>query len=170
MQRNPPSKILNKHVVCCTNISRHEEDSSMVTTPRQDLERELQDPEYAKLYGAAQAKAEFAVTLSNARISAGMTQKELAEKLGRSQPYIAKLERGDANPTIGTIGSLLAILDCRLVTRTHPLSPSPTENRAKVGCIYSKNSFVPRGATIPNRKQSESRAGVGKQNPHYNRT
>ena len=107
----------------------------MVTTPRQDLERELQDPEYAKLYGAAQAKAEIALTLSKARVRAGMTQKKLAEKLGRSQSYIAKLEKGDANPTIGTIGSMLAILDCRLVTETHPLSPSPTENRVKVGQV-----------------------------------
>ena len=99
----------------------------MVTTPRQDLERELRDPEYAKLYGAAQAKSQFAITLSKTRIASGMTQKELAEKPGRSQPYIAKLERGDANPTISTVGSLLAVFGRRLVTSAESLLPPSVE-------------------------------------------
>ena len=70
----------------------------MARTPRQDLERDLRDAEYAKLYGAAQAKAEFAVALARARRKAGMTQNGLAHKLGLSQPYIAKLEGGRALP------------------------------------------------------------------------
>lgn len=96
----------------------------MVRTPEQDLERELQDPEFAKLFGAALAKAEFAVTLANARRGARLTQKELSDRLGRSQPYIAKLEAGDANPTLGTVGSLLAVLGLRLRMHTQPLMPS----------------------------------------------
>ena len=96
----------------------------MARTPRQDRERDLRDPEYAKLYGAAHAKAEFAVTLARARAMARMTQEELAQKLGRSQPYIAKLEGGDANPTLGTVGSLLAMLSLRLAMYTEPLLPS----------------------------------------------
>ena len=97
----------------------------MVRTPRQDLERELHDPEYAKLYGAADAKAEFAVTLARARRKSSVTQKELAGRLGLSQPYIAKLEVGDANPTLGTVGSLLAMLGLRLVTHTELLLSYP---------------------------------------------
>lgn len=101
----------------------------MVRTPREDLERELRDMEYAKLYGAAQAKAEFAVTLARVRRGSEITQKELADRLGLSQPYIAKLEGGDANPTLGTVGSLLAVLDLRLVMHAEPLlsySAAPT--------------------------------------------
>jgi len=93
----------------------------MARTPRKDLERELRDPEYAKLYGAADAKAEFAVTLARARRKAKITQKELAHRLGLRQPYIAKLEGGDANPTLGTAGSLLAVLGLRLVMDAEPL-------------------------------------------------
>jgi transcriptional regulator with XRE-family HTH domain len=38
-----------------------------------------------------------------ARRQAGLTQQELAERAGLSQPAIAKLERGATNPTLGTL-------------------------------------------------------------------
>lgn len=97
----------------------------MNRTPRQDLIDRLKDPEYAKLYGAEQAKVDFAITLAKARKGANLTQKGLSEKLDISQPYVAKLEGGEANPTLGRIGTLLAILGHRLVTQTAPLSPEP---------------------------------------------
>ncbi|MBI4307272.1 MAG: helix-turn-helix domain-containing protein, partial [Chloroflexi bacterium] len=71
----------------------------MVRTPMEDIERELKDPEYARLFGEADAKSEFAIALCRARDRAGITQKELADRLGVSQAYIAKLSAGDANPT-----------------------------------------------------------------------
>jgi transcriptional regulator with XRE-family HTH domain len=97
----------------------------MVRTFKRDLERELQDPESAKFFGEAQAKSSFAITLANARLKAGLTQKELAEKVGVSQAYIAKLEGGEANPTLERIGSLLAVLGLSLVTDVTELSPYP---------------------------------------------
>lgn len=98
----------------------------MIRTPEEDLKRELQDPEYVKLYGASDSKAEIAITLCQAREAAGKTQKELAELMSLSQPYVSKLEGGEANPTIGTIGSILAVLGCRLITNTAPLLQEPT--------------------------------------------
>ena len=97
----------------------------MNRTPREDLIDRLKDPEYAKLYGAENAKVDFAITLTKARKNLDLTQKSLADKLGISQPYVAKLEGGEANPTLGTIGSLLASIDLRLVTGTAPLKPEP---------------------------------------------
>ena len=97
----------------------------MIRTPEGDLEQELRDPEYIRLYGASDAKAEIAITLAEARHAANITQKELAEAISLSQPYVARLEGGEANPTIGTIGSLLAVLGFRLVTHTQPLLPHP---------------------------------------------
>ena len=98
----------------------------MIRTPEQDLELELRDPEYVKLYGASDAKVEIAITLANARRSAKKTQKELADAMNRSQPYIARLEGGEANPTIGVLGSLLALLGYRLVVKIAPLLPELT--------------------------------------------
>lgn len=97
----------------------------MIRTPEGDLEQELRDPEYVKLYGASDAKAEIAITLAEARHAAKKTQKEVADAMSLSQPYVARLEGGEANPTIGTIGSLLAVMGFRLVARTAPLKPEP---------------------------------------------
>ncbi len=89
---------------------------------REDIARNLQDPEFARLYGAEQAKGEVAITLARARLKLGLTQKQMADKVGGSQPYIAKLERGDANPTVGNVGRMLAVLGLRLVVDTAPLA------------------------------------------------
>ncbi len=97
----------------------------MNKTPREDLLEDLKDIEFAKLYGAEDAKLDFAITLLKARENANLTQKEFAAKLGISQPYIARLESGEANPTLGTIGSILATLGLRLVTNTASLTPEP---------------------------------------------
>jgi len=97
----------------------------MSRTFRDDLEQNLRDPEFAKRFGAAQAKSSFALTLAKARAELGLTQKELATRVGVSQAYIAKLEGGEANPTLERIGSLLAILGLSLTTDTTTLSPYP---------------------------------------------
>lgn len=97
----------------------------MRTTAREDLECELHDPEFRKLYGTAEAKSELAVAIADARHGLGLTQEEMSKKAGVSQPYIAKLESGEANPTVGAIGSMLAILNLRLTMETASLLPKP---------------------------------------------
>ena len=44
-----------------------------------------------------------ATLLRQARHAAGLTQAQLAERLGTSQPVVARLERRDANPTWETL-------------------------------------------------------------------
>ena len=97
----------------------------MTRTFRDDLEQNLKDPEFAKMFGAAQAKSSFAITLAKARKELNLTQQELASKLNVSQAYIAKLEGGEANPTLARIGSLLAVLGLSLITDSTTLSPYP---------------------------------------------
>lgn len=93
----------------------------MTRTPREDLEASLRDPEFAKLYGAELAKGEIALAIAAARHERGMTQGALAEVLGLSQPYVARLESGEANPTIGKVGTLLAVLGFQLSVQPTPL-------------------------------------------------
>ena len=103
----------------------------MTRTFEGDLKQELQDPESAKYFGAAQAKSSFAITLAKARKTLGLTQKEFADKVGVSQAYIAKLEGGEANPTLERIGSLLAALGLSLTTDTTTLLPYPDTSPLK---------------------------------------
>ena len=45
----------------------------------------------------------------------GLTQSELAELSGISQPYMSSIERGKVNPGIGLIEKILLILDVKFL-------------------------------------------------------
>lgn len=95
----------------------------MLKSYTSDLTKRLDDPEYAKKYGSELAKLDFALTLMHVRTDSGLTQQQLSERLCSSQPYIAKLESGEANPTLASIGKMLAVIGFRLVTGTELLKP-----------------------------------------------
>lgn len=58
-----------------------------------------------------------AILVRDARRSAGLTQAQLAERLGTTQPVIARLERAGSNPTFETVASALAAAGHRLELR-----------------------------------------------------
>lgn len=90
---------------------------------KDDITKDLQVKEFATGFGAELAKTDFAMSLVKARKAAGITQQELAAKAGTTQSYIAKLESGEANPTIGKIAELLALLGFRLTPTLANLNP-----------------------------------------------
>lgn len=55
-----------------------------------------------------------AALLKDARHQAGLTQTELARRLGVSQTAVAKMERPDANPTVQTLDDALRATGHRL--------------------------------------------------------
>ena len=52
------------------------------------------NPEYKAAYDALEQEFAIANALIQARSEAGMTQKDVAEKLGVSQPAVARMESG----------------------------------------------------------------------------
>lgn len=64
--------------------------------------------------------------LADARLRAGMSQHQLAVAARTSQPAIARLERGRANPTLGTVERVLAAVGLKLQCEVVPLeTPDP---------------------------------------------
>lgn len=55
--------------------------------------------------------------IRQARLEAGLTQAQLAERLGSSQPEVARLERAGANPTVRTLERVLRATGHRLQAR-----------------------------------------------------
>ena len=121
----------------------------MTRTFKDDLERNLRDPEFAKRFGAARAKSNFAITLAEVRRQSNLTQQQLAARLGVSQAYIAKLEGGEANPTLERIGSLLAVLRLSLTTGTTTFLPQP---EASLETIWAQDDDI-RAAEIGKAKE-----------------
>ena len=66
---------------------------------REYLEEQLKDPEFKEEYDQMGAQYEFARQVIAARIAAGMSQAELAKKVGTTQANISKIEHADMNPS-----------------------------------------------------------------------
>ena len=109
-----------------------------------EIAEEINDDEVRMEYGEELAKLDFALALIMARKEQSLTQQQLADLLGVSQAYIARLESGSANPTLGKAGRILASLWRRLLLdpgrlvkvgqlqkRSKDVSPIPVSERAK---------------------------------------
>lgn len=81
----------------------------------QELTDELmQDPVFKKEYEALQPEMDITRAILDARIRAGMTQIELAERSGISQADISRLEKGTRNPSIALLKRLAEAMDSTL--------------------------------------------------------
>ena len=86
----------------------------MGTTNFNDLlQAELQDPSFKEGFKAEKAILESALALANARLKAGLTQRQLSELSHVPQSTIARIERGH-NTSIETMSKLASALNQEL--------------------------------------------------------
>lgn len=84
---------------------------------------DFNDQEARSQYGALTAANDLAFALVEARRRWRLSQADLAKLIGTSQSYVAKLESGEANPTIRKVGSILAAMWLRLKMKPSALRP-----------------------------------------------
>lgn len=82
-------------------------------------ERERRDPEFREAREASQALYDFRHSLIGARLRAGLTQKDLAERMETTQSAISRLEAGEHIPTVDTLCRLSAILGIEFSITPH---------------------------------------------------
>ena len=70
------------------------------------LNDQLKNPEFRAEWEALDPEFAVIQALIDARKSAGLTQKQLAERTGIAQSDISKLETGNANPSLTTLRRL----------------------------------------------------------------
>ena len=78
-------------------------------------EREARDPEFRELREATRPQFEFRRALIRARLDAGLTQRQMAERLGVKQPELARWEAGMTMPTLDTLYRLAKALNLAFV-------------------------------------------------------
>ena len=78
------------------------------------LAEQMKNPAFAAEYNALETQYAFASQVIAARIAAGMSQAELAKKVGTSQANISKLEHGTLNPSFDMARRVAAGLGKRL--------------------------------------------------------
>jgi ribosome-binding protein aMBF1 (putative translation factor) len=75
-----------------------------MTIPFDEIKAELlSDPEVKREYDALAPEFEFSAELLRARLRAGISQAELAERMKTSQSAIARLESGQNLPSTKTL-------------------------------------------------------------------
>lgn len=87
----------------------------------------LMDPEWREAYEEADATREAARAIARARLAAGLSQAELAQRSGTAQAVISRIERGVVSPSLDTFGKIARGLGLRPVIGLD--SPKKTRTR-----------------------------------------
>ena len=77
------------------------------------LKEQLKDKEFFKVYKAEQLRASIGVMVQEARRKRHISQKGLAKLLDMSQAEISRIESGDQNITVDTLGKIAAGLKAK---------------------------------------------------------
>ena len=81
---------------------------------------QMKNPEFVEAYEEIQPEMSVIRAMIDARLSRGMTQKELAEATGIAQGEISKLENGTRNPSIKLLQRLAEGMDMKLSVSFSP--------------------------------------------------
>ena len=71
----------------------------------------MKEPKYRKAYNALEEEFVLASAVMDVRCRAGLTQQELAQKMGTTQPVVARLESGRTRPSMRTLERLAQATD-----------------------------------------------------------
>jgi transcriptional regulator with XRE-family HTH domain len=80
----------------------------------------MKEPKYRKAYEALEGEFVLASAVLEVRSRAGLTQEELARKMGTTQPVVARLESGRTRPSMRTLERLAKATGSRLLIRFEP--------------------------------------------------
>jgi len=74
----------------------------------------MKEPKYRKAYEALEEEFVLAAAVMDVRNRAGLTQAQLARKMGTTQPVVARLESGRTRPSMRTLDRLAEATGSRL--------------------------------------------------------
>jgi len=96
------------------------------TEVREEIaERYRADPEYRAAWDKTQLRHTLASMVRDLRQQQGVSQQELAKRVGTSQAAVARLELGGAEPRLDTLERITHALNMRIEICFSPLASSP---------------------------------------------
>lgn len=114
-------------------------------------EEQLADPGFRAEWQRLAPAREFAAMLLRYRAEHKLSQRELAKKLGVSQPRVVKLESGEHNPEIDTIINAVRRLGIEFVLDVAPAGRKPalvTARAQKRGAIAHDDVSVVAASSV----------------------
>lgn len=107
---------------------------------RQYLNEQLRDPEFAREYELVSEEVDLGAQLALRRERIGLTQQQLAARVGIKQPMIARIEHGQT-PTLQTLQRLASGLEARLVISSSGIVVEPLHVANNEVCSVVKDAF-----------------------------
>lgn len=95
--------------------------------------RWMKEPKYRKAYRALEDEFSIARAVIAARKGAGLTQAELAQKMGTSQPAVTRMESGRVQPSLRTLQRLARATGSRLMIKFEPQSAEVAVEKRATG-------------------------------------
>jgi ribosome-binding protein aMBF1 (putative translation factor) len=90
-------------------------------TLEEHIAEQMKNPAFKKAWHDLDPEFELLESMIKAREKAGVTQKELAKRIGTKQPALSRLERGGfGKATVETLKKIADALDMRLVVKLQP--------------------------------------------------
>ncbi len=87
-------------------------------TLEEHIAEHMKDPKFKKAWHELDSEFELLESMINAREKAGLTQEELAKRIGTKQPALSRLERGAfKKATVETLKKIADALDSKLVIK-----------------------------------------------------
>jgi len=124
------------------------------------LAKQLEDPEFAKLYKSMEPDYEIIGQLFDARREQRLTQKDLAERTGIPQAHISRLENGNYNPSLAFLKRVAAGLSMEIHIEFRPYNvrsvfPGEKEKNAGYRKFSELRAKLPPDAQESAKKKSE---------------
>ena len=124
------------------------------------LAKQLEDPEFAKLYKSMEPDYETIGQLFDARREQRLTQKDLAERTGIPQAHISRLENGNYNPSLAFLKRVAAGLGKEIHIEFRPYNvrsvfPGEKEKNAGYRKFSELRAKLPPDAQESAKKKSE---------------
>ena len=125
-----------------------------MTYVRELRKKWMKDPEFRAEYDALHVEFETINSLIRARMRSGLTQSQIAERMGTSQSAVARLEGGRSNPSMRTLERYAEATGTRVRIWLEPVEtdalPVPIKNK-------TSNQRLERATAADSRKDEESR-------------
>ena len=91
---------------------------------QEDIAERMRNPAFAEAYNALEPEFQVARQVIALRLQRGLTQKELAERIGTKQSGISRLESMDQLPALSFLKRVAEALDAQLQIQLVPKEAS----------------------------------------------
>jgi len=90
-------------------------------TLKEHINEKMKDPHFRKAWHDLDAEFDLLETIIKARGESGITQEELAQRIGTKQPALSRLERGGfQKANLETLRKIADALNYTLTIKLHP--------------------------------------------------